>query len=121
MPVGIYWEVKQAMIGHKGLISKRRFFFYWSIFAVCFIIAMFFAGTGYALLIMALVFTIQPISYFWDNLGFALYGRKRFQANKDHIARARRSASLKIFASIKIITWLALALILTILTNIAEG
>ena len=106
------------MFGNNGLISRRRFFLFFCVIALYFIIAMFFTGVGYALLIMSFVPALLFTAYFWDMLGFCVFGRERYQINRHNIDRIKESTHLKIFVSFHTIMWFALALSVILYANI---
>lgn len=106
------------MLLNKGLFSVRGFVFYWCVTALLFMLAAFFAGIGYALLVLATEHTILRLSDYWDRLGFVIMGRERYLIMMPSIIRFRESTRSKILFIFSSIVWFAFVIWVICVANV---
>lgn len=105
-------------VAEKGMrLLGLRFFLYWFVFAVTFLVIIFFAGTGYFLLGFATLHLVLVVASYWDRLGIVLAGRERHRAMAHQIIRMRKSVGLKILFAVGTVTWFALAIAVALTAN----
>ena len=105
------------MIEKGKRLPVLRFFLYWFVIMVTFLVIIFFAGTGYSLLLFAALYLTTVVAFYWDRLGIVLAGRERHRAMAHRIMRMRESLGLKILSAFGGAIWFALAIVVIITAN----
>jgi hypothetical protein len=95
----------------KGMrLPVLRFFLYWFVIAVTFLVIIFFAGTGYSLLLFAALHLATVVAFYWDRAAIVIVGRERHRAMAHRIVKMRESLGLKILSAFVGAIWFASAI-----------